>query len=352
MTAPGQQRLPGVGYRTETHQRLVPHTIDGKTNLVEEDYNVDVPVPPRDWDRIVSAAVLAGAGALVAIAIVWSVASIGDLLTTGVPEVIAYLAAGAFVGSWVICMAMEWLARYDHARASGPRVAGSWALAADMAAIALHGHRTDALYVGLVGAGVSALAKAMWTVAMRYQARPLPERDRKWLLAEEGDINARLALAARRRTLARAEGQAAVYTALTNKPAELPPAPAPAPDMPGHHQRTVLSAVRAAAVALPDATPEDIVEQLDTLGITTDTDTVRTVLTPDTDTKDSRSEPPVRPIAPAGHSISDSVRTALASGITAPSAVLDYVRGLHGQDVKADTVARVRRRVDPKEIAS
>ncbi|MEK8141751.1 hypothetical protein NKH18_01270 [Streptomyces sp. M10(2022)] len=42
---PGQQRLPGVSYRTETYQRLVPHTVDGKTNLVEEDYTIEVPVP-------------------------------------------------------------------------------------------------------------------------------------------------------------------------------------------------------------------------------------------------------------------------------------------------------------------
>ncbi|MEK8141750.1 hypothetical protein NKH18_01265 [Streptomyces sp. M10(2022)] len=187
----------------------------------------------------------------------------------------------------------------------------------------------------------------------------LPERDRKWLLAEEGDINARLALSARRRTLARAEGQAAVYTALTTKPTTPDPIPAP----PGH----VRTPPRNCPVRCPRRShhpsrshPQDIVDQLDTLGITTDTDTVRTVIGPDTDTpdtgtdtEDSRSEHPVRPIAPVGHSISDSVRTALASGITAPDAVLSYVRGLHGQDVKADTVARVRRRFEkPKGITA
>jgi hypothetical protein len=117
---------------------------------------------------------------------------------------------------------------------------------------------------------------------------------------------------------------------------------------------TVRAAVRAAADTFPDATAEDIVDHLSAAGIDTDTDTVRTVLAPDTDTRpdttDSRSKRspvrPVRPIAPAGQSIADTIRTAFASGITDKDAVLSYVRRIHGQHTTADTVARTRRRIE------
>lgn len=117
---------------------------------------------------------------------------------------------------------------------------------------------------------------------------------------------------------------------------------------------TVRSAVRAAADTFPDADAEDIVEHLAAAGIDTDTDTVRTILAEDMDarpdTTDSRSQRsrvrPVRPIAPPGQTVADTVRTALASGITDKDAVLSYVRKIHGQDVSADTVTRTRRRIE------
>jgi hypothetical protein len=111
--------------------------------------------------------------------------------------------------------------------------------------------------------------------------------------------------------------------------------------------RTVRAAVRAATDTFPDATAEDIVEHLSAAGIDTDEDTVSAVLSARADTKDSTSKPGrVRPIAPVGQSIADSIRTALASGITAPPAVLSYVRSVHGQDVSAQTVSRTRRRIE------
>jgi hypothetical protein len=117
---------------------------------------------------------------------------------------------------------------------------------------------------------------------------------------------------------------------------------------------TVRSAVRAAADTFPDASAEDIVGHLAAAGIDTDTDTVQTVLGADADnrpdTKDSRSRHPrvrpVRPIAPPGQTVADTVRTALASGITDKGAVVSYVRTIHGQEVSADTVARTRRRIE------
>ncbi|MFD9047659.1 DUF2637 domain-containing protein [Streptomyces zaomyceticus] len=115
---------------------------------------------------------------------------------------------------------------------------------------------------------------------------------------------------------------------------------------------TVRAAVRAAVHTLPDADAEDIVDHLSAVGIDTDTDTVRDILDEDTDTsdtKDSRSTPrhvrPVRPLAPAGQSIADTIRTAVASGITDKDKVVSYVRKIHGQDTERATVTRTLARV-------
>ncbi|MFS0697787.1 protein transporter Sec31 [Streptomyces nitrosporeus] len=339
-TEHSEQQLPGVHYRTETRQRLVPHTVNGKTKMIEEDYDALVPAPPRDWDQIVTTAVTIAAAALVAVAVVWSVASIGDLLTRAVVAPIAYLAATAFALAWVTCMALEWLARYDAARAAGPRTAGTWALLLDMALVATHGYIEEALYVGLAGAAVSAIAKGMWTVVMRHQSRPLPDRTKKWLLQEEAEIAARLALAARTRHLARIEGQAAVYApvqALEAAPQDT------ARDTPGQLSPTVRSAVRAIRATVPGLSHDDVLDHLDTLGLDYDPDAVLLALdNEDTrqDARDSSSGAPLSSIAPPGQSIADSVRTALSSGARDKDKVVSYVHKIHGSDVPRSTIVR------------
>lgn len=343
-----QQLLPGVRYRPETRQRLVPHTVNGKTKMVEEDYTAMVPVPPRDWDQVVTTAVTLAAAVLVSIAVVWSVGSIGDLLTRAVYAPIAYLAAGAFVVAWVTCMALEWLARYDPARAAGPRTAGTVFLVLDMAAVATHGWVEAAVYVGLAGAAVSAIAKKMWTVVMRHQSRPLPARTQQWLLQEEAEIAARLALGARTRALARIEGQAAVYAPL--------PAPAAAEqdtalDTPGQLSPTVRSAVRAIRSTVPDLSHDDVLDHLDTLGLDYDPDTVLAALGHEDngqDTQDSRSEGTLPSIAPPGQTVTDSIRTALSSGVRDKDKVVSYVHKIHGTGVPRSTIVRTFNR----ELAS
>ncbi|MGH3585859.1 MAG: hypothetical protein ACRDQ0_06010, partial [Pseudonocardia sp.] len=90
--------------RTENRTRDVPHTIDGVTHYVTETYSVQVPVPPRDWDRDVLTAVTAGAALAVTVSVVWSTAAIGDLLARTVPAGPAYAAAVAFDAAWILCM--------------------------------------------------------------------------------------------------------------------------------------------------------------------------------------------------------------------------------------------------------
>ncbi len=116
---------------------------------------------------------------------------------------------------------------------------------------------------------------------------------------------------------------------------------------------TVRAAVRAAAHTFPDADADGIVEHLSAAGIDTDTDTVRDVLDQDTDTQDSRSAAsrvrPVRPLAPAGQSIADTIRTAVASGITDKDKVVSYVRKIHGQGTDRATITRTLARVAPRK---
>ncbi|XUM01245.1 protein transporter Sec31 [Streptomyces venezuelae ATCC 10712] len=200
--------------RTEQRERLVPHTIDGETKLVTEPYDVEVPLSPRDWDHIVLTGALAIVAVGLAIVIVWSTSSIGDLLVrTNVSDVIAYAAATGFSLGWIVCMALEWLARYDPARVRRPRAAGHVFLAADMAAVCVHGWLADSFTVGIIGAVLSGGAKALYTLVLDHQAAPLDSRTQQWVTIKRGEIGSRLALGAARRQLTREESRAAAEEA-------------------------------------------------------------------------------------------------------------------------------------------
>lgn len=329
--------------RTEKHTRLVPHTIDGETRMVTETY--EVPAPPRDWDQVVLNAVTGSALLLVTVSVVWTTASVGDLLARTVVAVVAYSGAVVFDLAWIMCMAVEWLCRYDPQRAKKPRNAGHFALAAAMAAVCVHGWLEDSLPVGIASAAVSALAKGMFTVVVAHHARPLDELTRGWLVQRESEIGARLALGSRLRHLARMDSQ---YAAL---PAASPPVDdagrdeEPAGRADGLSDTTVRTAIRTAADTIPDNTPAGIVYHLATIGIDVTEDAVRTVLGQRPDTTDTRSRrPPVRPIAPPGQSVADSVRTALASGQTDKDRAVTYVAGLH-PDTPRDTIRRTFDRI-------
>jgi hypothetical protein len=329
-----------VKTRTEIRIREVLHTEAGQTRLITEPYTVTVPVPPRDWDRIVLNVVTAAALGFTAVSVAWSTVSAGALLSTTAPAPVAYPAAGAYDAAWLTCMGLEWLSRYDPDRAAAPRRAGYVFLAVAMAVIFAHGYLNVGIIVGAAGAVVSAMAKALWSLVLGHIAQPLPDRTRAWLQVRRAELTAQLALGAQERQLARMQGQYAALTGGTVTAADTEP------DVEPDVSATVRSAVRAAAATLPDTSPAGIVDHLAGVGIDTDEDTVRTVLDTGTDTTDSRSQALVRPIAPHGQSIADSVRTALASGITDKSAVLSYVRKIHGQHVSADTVTRTRNRIE------
>ncbi|MFJ3097371.1 protein transporter Sec31 [Streptomyces hydrogenans] len=232
--------------RTITETRRVPVTIDGRTVLVEEPYTVRVPVPPRDWDRAVRTGLLAVAGIVGTAAVTWSTVSIGALLQTDVPAAAAYAAAGTFDLLWIGCMALEWLARYDPARAAAPRRAGWVALVVAMLAITAHGNMAGSLAIGLIGSSVSAGAKTLWWLTLRSFTNRLTSRTQQWVDAQRAETEGQLALIPVRRELARARGTvAAEEAALLTRPDAGPDPEEDGPDadvVPIRQTRIVVSA--------------------------------------------------------------------------------------------------------------
>lgn len=201
-----------------TVTRMVPVQRDGKTHLVTQ----EIPVP-RDWDAIVLGAACTIAPLAVAGAITWSTVAIGGLLSAFAPAWAAYLVAGVFDLAWVVCMALEWLCRYDRARARLPIACGWVALGLSVSLITLHGASsggTDLLNgeaswsrtgmaLGLCGGTVSVIAKGIGTVVMRHMAVALDPASEAWLTAERAEVNSVLASTSARRQLARTRARIA-----------------------------------------------------------------------------------------------------------------------------------------------
>lgn len=270
--------------RTIKVSRWVPHTIDGKTSMVEDRRKIQVPAPPRDLDRLVLNAVTTAAGLVLVACVVWSTATIGNLLTRSVPAGAAYTAASVFDLAWISCMALEWLARYDRKRAQLPMIGGYVALAIAMAAIALHGHLAGSLGIGIVSAAVCLLAKGLWTLLLAHYATPLDDLTQQWVDQQRAETGGRLAMVAVRRELQRAEGQ--------------------------------IAAERAALQASPDADP-------DQSGQSTDD--------PDAD---------IVPLVQGTVTTKDAVRTAWDSGLREEDAIRRCVSKALGRPISPDTVAR------------
>lgn len=191
--------------RTVTRKQLVPHTVDGVTELVLDEYEIELPDPPRDWDSIVRTGVTTIAAALVTVSLVWTTASIGDLLSMATISVVAYAAGVAFDLTWILCMGVEWLLRYEPDRAKPVQRAGTIALLISMAAVFVHGQLFGMWPVGAAGAAVSLLAKRSWSTAMRVHARPLDSRTAQWVVKQRAALDGKLAMIPVRRELLRGE---------------------------------------------------------------------------------------------------------------------------------------------------
>lgn len=330
---------------SKNHTQLVPRTIDGKTHMVHQP--VDTPRPPRDWDEIVLRAVTAATGVTVAISLAWSIDSIGTLLSTTSEKYVAYGAAAIFDLAWITCMALEWLARYQPDKATAPRRAGHVALLVAMAALFANGAQGDRpWWVGLTAAAISALAKGLWTLTMRHYAKAMDDSTQQWVSAEMAELQGQLALAAMQRQAARSRRQLAAYHASYPAAPDTEDTGGDDPDKPRGHavpvSEDMLSAVREAIAVMSGAAPEDIARQLQHAGITVPADMLP-------GQQDTRSDPILHV---PGESIADTVRRAVRVLGDNPDAVLGYVRKIHGEDVKANTVSKTLSRVAPTKRAA
>ncbi|MET8475413.1 protein transporter Sec31 [Streptomyces sp. NPDC006422] len=231
--------------RTVERTELVPHTVNGKTEMVVERRQVEVPCPPRDWDRITLAAVTATAAVLLAVTVVWTTASIGDLLARVTVPVAAYAAAVAFDLAWIVCLAVEWLARYDVRRARLPRNMGYGALAIAMGAVGAHGWVAGQVAIGVIGAVVSGIVKTVWTVVLAHHAKPLDDKTQQWVDLQRAAAGGELAMVAINRELMRARGLVAAEERALAGEAPEPPPEVPAV-LPPSGPMTMAEAVRIA----------------------------------------------------------------------------------------------------------
>jgi len=213
----------------KTVTRMVPVERDGKHHLVPQEFQV-----PRDYDAMALTAVLTAASLAVAGAITWSTVAIGGLLSGVAPVWAAYLVAGVFDLAWIVCLILEWLCRFDRARAALPVACGWIALALSVCLITLHGASNGgtALMAGTVdwsgrgtvlgacGGAVSVIAKGMATVVMRHTSVAMDPASEAWLSAERAEVNATLAVTAARRQLTRTQSRIATETLALSAPVQ------------------------------------------------------------------------------------------------------------------------------------
>jgi hypothetical protein len=325
-----------VKYRLKTEHYTEPHTREGITVPIRKTRLVEVPALPRDWDTTAVKTATALVMLLTTFAVVWSTWSIGSLLHGG----IGYVAATVFDIAWAVCLILEWMARFDRTKRAFPRGLGWVLLVCTMAVIFWHGLILGSVSMAVAGAMVSAFAKLLWLGVMKHIDRKLSPEDEQWVAAQISAANAKRAIAGVRRQVARDEHRAALE--LLAMEAETGPMmqllatrQAPVPVVESGPSPTVRSAVLAALDTLPDATADEVVEQLARVGIDVTADTVRDLSGQTQDTQDSRSEA----------NMTDLIRDLVGLGIRDRDTVLAAVRTALGPDAKETSVVRILNRV-------
>lgn len=187
--------------RTETRTRSVPVTHDGITQLVPEQYKVDVVVPSRDVPALVKLVMFRMAVAITVLAVALSVAAIGGLLARLVTPFVAYPAAAVLDGLWIYAVMGEWEARYDPKTARWAQGAGAVFVALSMAAIVVYGVLLGELAAGIIAALIPLGSKGAWLLRFKLTVRKLDPKNQAWLDQTRNDIYARKALAEETRAL-------------------------------------------------------------------------------------------------------------------------------------------------------
>lgn len=202
-----RKRRGTVKFKTQIKTRFVEVNIGGHPEMVPQQYEEKVPVPPRDWDQISTKAGFGMVGVLTMISIVWSTVSIGSLLGGG----IGFMAALLFDISWAVCLILEWKSRYDAKKRAFPRNLGWVLLAVTMVFIGWHGLQDGNLPLAVIGACVSLFAKVLWLGIMKHVDRDLSDDHRKWVEAQVSKAHAMMAVAEVQRQVARMQDDAAAH---------------------------------------------------------------------------------------------------------------------------------------------
>ncbi|MFF4900502.1 hypothetical protein [Streptomyces sp. NPDC001068] len=205
-----QHRQPGVRYKTVTVERPETTVIDGRPSTRMVRCNVEVALPPRDWDEIIRRGVTGVAVAVTLLAAAGTTASVGGLLSRLLHPAVAYSTGLIFTASWLACLGIEQIERVDAARANRARVAGWVMLLIGMGAVITYGHEMQQLPAGVVGSSLDLAAKGLWWLIMGLDRVKLDPGVAHWVAEEEQQMAGRFLLGTR---LARLNRRAAAMRA-------------------------------------------------------------------------------------------------------------------------------------------
>ncbi|MGW1998513.1 DUF2637 domain-containing protein [Embleya sp. NPDC001921] len=271
----------------------------------------------------------------------WSISH--RLIAWGMAPTLAYGISLMFDSAGLICAEYSRRAVLRGTPAGLPRLSILAFVATSGVITYTHGHSIGGMPAGFAFASTSALVELLFELHRR-DARDA-ERAARGLVPE---MLPRVPLIAwlmypRRswKTL-----RAAVGVRLDHLDPMRADTPEPLPDNHVRAVGTVRAAVRAAADTMPpDATAEDIADQLAHAGIDVSEDTVRSVLADKAGQQDSTSQPVVHLAPDTEDTIADTVRRLVRQGVRDTDKVLSAVRAQHGQSVARSTVTRTLRRV-------
>ncbi|MFD7507869.1 hypothetical protein ACFV5N_00775 [Streptomyces sp. NPDC059853] len=350
-TAPAEN--PYLRYRTERREWQVPYSADGvHFEMVNAREDVRVPIPPRDWDLIVLRLITAAVYVMLAVTLIWSVASIGGLLSGLTWTPIAYSVAVGYDLSWMVCLGLEWLARYDERKRRAPFWAGNVFLVVSFAGVIVHGlSKVNSAWIATLGALICVISKALWMLLMHHTAMPLSAENRQWMRGRSGRIGARLAMASHIRTMARMEAKERALMLALGAPGQLPgmqsgQADSPIPTAGQAPAAPVLTSADTrpdTAPALSGPVPPVPAPQVPQPPAVPSTPPQPTQPPANDEQDQEQKRYEVVPIERGN--LTAALRKLLAAGITDPTTAHRMVveAGLH--DAKADSVSRTMRRL-------
>lgn len=178
------------------------YTRDGVTTPVTRTETAQVPKLPANWQVIALRTATGIVLALTLIGVAWSTYSIGALLGGGI---IGYTAAIIFDLGWATALLLEYLARYDERKRRFPTALGAALLLVTMGAIFWHGLLLGSVEMAVIGALVSAFAKALWMGVMKHVNAELSSDDKQWVKHQLSAAQAKAAVAQIKRQVARTE---------------------------------------------------------------------------------------------------------------------------------------------------